>query len=310
MLEGRYLWLQRQNAYADIKNLISNEEELAAAAASDSAVAVFPLIYQGIKTDYVPLSRGFSEMISIDLAKVSRLTILERIRIQALLDELQLGRDGVTDQSSAPRAGKLLRAKTIVSGDFDIRNNEDFLINLGSWDAGTSEQKTWVNKSGKLKDMFTIQKELVFAFLQKSGIELTLEEKESIAFIPTQNLESFLAFSKGLLAEDAGKFEEANGHYRRAAEVDPFFKTAVSKVNTTSAISNAGGERSELTAKLERTDPVTTREVGNLDSERLQTLGSNITTGFLPGQNNRNPAQEKTVLEGSILPDPPQPPIR
>jgi tetratricopeptide (TPR) repeat protein len=310
MLEGRYLWLQRQNAYSDIKNIINSEKEVAAAITSDSAIAVFPLIYRGINTDYVPLSRGFSEMISIDLAKVSRITVLERIRIQALLDELNFSASGLTEESTTPRAGRILRANTIVSGDFDIKDDQDFFINLGSWETATSQQKIWVNKSGRLNDLFIIQKELVFAFLQKSGIDLTQDEKEQIAYMPTQNLESFIAFSKGLLLEDAGKFREANEYFRRAADIDPKFGAALSKAVSTSAVQNSGGEKTEVLGRMERDDPVTKKEVSNIDADRMQSLGSNLSSGFLPGQNNRNPAQEKSMLEADKLPDPPLPPSR
>jgi tetratricopeptide (TPR) repeat protein len=310
MLEGRYLWLQRQNAYTDIKNIINRESELAAAVTSDSAIAVFPLIYKGLKTDYVPLSRGFSEMISIDLAKVKQLTVLERIRIQALLDELSFSESGITEEGTSPRAGRLLRANTIVSGDFDIIDDNDFIINIGSWEAATSQQKAWVNKSGRFADMFTIQKEAVFAFLQKSGIDITQEEKEQIAYIPTQNLESFLAFSKGLLMEDAGKFNDASDYFRRAAEIDPGFGAALSKSSSVKAIQNTGGDKGELLGKVEQQDPVTRQEVGDLSAERMQSVGNNITSGFLPGANMRNPAQEQSMLQGGILPDPPQPPNR
>jgi tetratricopeptide (TPR) repeat protein len=310
MLEGRYRWIERQNAYADIKSIINSENENAAAFFADSTIAVFPLIYKGIKTDYVPLSRGFSEMISIDLAKVKNLTVLERIRIQALLDEINLVNSGLIEESTAPRAGKILRAGTIVSGDFDIRNDKDFIINMGSWETSTSKQKTWVGKSGNLKDMFIIQKELVFAFLQKSGYILTREEQESIAYIPTSNLESFLAYSRGLLSEDAGNYKEANNYFRRAVEIDPGFRSAVSKVTSTQAIGKAGGEKKNLLTDLEREDPVTKRVVENLNYQRMQSLGNNIISGFIPGQDNRNPAQEKTLLEGNKLPDPPLPPTR
>ena len=215
-MEGRYLWLKRKQAFSDVDSLVKNEKSLSMSSVSDSTLAVFPLIYKGINKDYFPLSRGFSEMVSIDLAKVKGLTVLERIRIQAVLDELKFSQSLIVDQATAPRAGKLLKAGTIVSGDYDISDDKEFKINLGSWNVRTSERKSWVSETGNLQDLFTIQKEIVFAFLQKNGIELTQNEKESIAYIPTQNLQAFLSFSKGLLQEDAGNFNEAASFFPKS----------------------------------------------------------------------------------------------
>jgi len=220
LLEGRYLWLKRQMVYSEVDALAKEEDQLSLENVSASTLAVFPLMYHGFNEAYVPLSRGFSEMISIDLAKVKNLTILERIRIQAVIDELKFSQSPAVDQSTAPRAGKLLRAGTIVSGDYDISEEKEFKINLGSWDVQTSERKSFVNVSGELEDLFELQKRIVFAFLENNGIELTQEEKEAIAYIPTQNLDAFLSYSKGLLQEDAGNFKEAETFYQNAIQLD------------------------------------------------------------------------------------------
>ena len=103
LLEGRYLWLKRQKIYSEVDSLAKVEDQSSLENVSASTLAVFPLMYHGFNEDYVPLSRGFSEMISIDLAKVKNLTILERIRIQAVIDELKFNRSPAVDQTTAPK---------------------------------------------------------------------------------------------------------------------------------------------------------------------------------------------------------------
>lgn len=309
VIEGRFLWIKRQKDYADVKLMIQQEDEISTAEISENTMAVFPLIYQGINPDYVPLSRGFSEMVSIDLAKIPRLTILERIRIQAVLDELKFSQSGYVDQSTAPRSGKILRAGTIVSGDYDITDQGNFKINLGSWDTQTTERKSWVNKSGNLSDFFVLQKEVVFAFLEKSGIDVTLQEKESIAIIPTQNLESFLAYSKGLLLEDAGKFNEASLEYQRAAQIDPQFSIAGNKFKSSQMISKSGGSTEDIVSVLRVEDAVVRNEQINITENRIQNTSSNINSTFTQGIDSRSPAEESNVtIITSPLPPPPPPP--
>ncbi len=310
LLEGRYLWIKREQNYSDVKSLIQNEQELSLQNVSDSTMAVFPLIYQGINKDYAPLSRGFSEMVSIDLAKLKDVTVLERVRIQAVLDELKLSQSAEVDQSTAPRVGKILKAGTIVSGDYDVTDNGDFKINLGSWIVETSQRKSWVNKTGSLKDLFVLQKQVVFAFLQENGFQLTQEEKENIAYIPTQNLEAFLAYSKGLQEEDAGNYQQSEGFFNQATQLDPHFQDAGNKLQSSQSLGKSGGSKEDLVTTLRKTLPVVKNEIINLAASRQEQLGNNITANFVQGVDSRNPAQEASQLTGlnQELPAPPPPP--
>jgi tetratricopeptide (TPR) repeat protein len=310
MLEGRYLWIKRQENYSDIKSLIGKEQDLSFNNVSDSTMAVFPLIYQGTNKDYAPLSRGFSEMVSIDLAKLKDIKVLERVRIQAVLDELKLSQSSAVDQSTAPRVGKILRAGTIVSGDYDVTDNGDFNIDLGSWKVETSQRKSWVKKSGSLNDLFTIQKEVVFAFLQDNGFQLTQEEKEKIAYIPTQNLEAFLAYSKGLMQEDAGNFQQADGFFQQAVQLDPHFNDAGNKLQSSQSLGKSGGTKEKLVTTLRNTKPIVKNELINLTVSRLESLGASITSNFIQGVDSREPAQQVSEKVGlnQPLPDPPPPP--
>lgn len=310
LLEGRYLWIKRQQNYSDVSSLIQNEKDLTFNNVSDSTMAVFPLIYDGTNKDYAPLSRGFSEMVSIDLAKLKDITVLERVRIQAVLDELKLSQSKEVDQSTAPRVGKILKAGTIVSGDYDVTDNGDFKINLGSWEVETSQRKSWVNKSGSLNDLFVLQKQVVFAFLQENGFQLTQEDKEKIAYIPTQNLEAFLAYSKGLQEEDAGNYQQAEGFFNQASQLDPHFQDAGNKLQSTQSISKSGGTKEDLVTTLRKTLPVVKNEMINLTASRSTQLGNNITANFVQGVDSRSPAQEASEQVGLTqeLPAPPPPP--
>jgi tetratricopeptide (TPR) repeat protein len=307
MLEGRYLWLKRQNNYSDVKAIIHNEENLSYNGVSDSTMAVFPLIYLGTNKKYAPLSRGFSEMVSIDLAKLKDIKVLERVRIQAVLDELKMAQSSQIDQSTAPRVGKILKAGTIVSGDYDVTNDGEFKIDLGSWEVETSSRKSWVNKSGSINDFFVLQKQVVFAFLEKNGFQLTQEQKERIAYIPTQNLEAFLAYSKGLMQEDAGNYQQAEGFFNQATKLDPNFRDAGNKLQSSQSLGKSGGTKENLVSALRKAMPAVKNEMINLSASRLEQLGSGIIQNFVQGVDYRSPAQEVLGVNQE-LPSPPPPP--
>ena len=206
-------------------------------------------------------------MVSIDLAKLKDIRVLERVRIQAVLDELKLSQSTAVDQSTAPRMEKM-QAGTIVSGDYDVNDNGDFKVDLGSWAVETSARKSWVNKSGSINDLFILQKQVVFAFLEENGFQLTQEEKEKIAYIPTQNLDAFLAYSKGLLQEDAGNYQQAEGFFNQASQLDPHFQDAGNKLQSTQSLGKSGGDKREPCYNIKENIPVVKNEMINLAASR------------------------------------------
>jgi hypothetical protein len=138
---------------------------------------------------------------------------------------------------------------------------------------------------------------------------LTQEEKEAIAYIPTQNLDAFLSYSKGLLQEDAGNFKEAETFYQNAVQIDPNFNAAGNKLQSTQSIGKSGGSKDQLVTSLKTDDPVIKEQPPiNIVSSRQQNLGNNVSSNFIQGIDSRDPAQDQGL--NLALPEPPPPPSR
>jgi TolB-like protein len=63
------------------------------------------------------LSKGLAFMLMTDLSTIKGLTLVERVKLQALVEEMGLGASGLVDPGSAPRVGRLLGARFLVSGN-------------------------------------------------------------------------------------------------------------------------------------------------------------------------------------------------
>ena len=311
LIEGRYLYLKRKQAFSDINLLIKNENTLSNISLSDSTLAVFPMIYSGTDKNYAPLSRGFSEMVSIDLAKIKQLKVLERIRIQAVLDELKFGQSKLVNSKTAPRAGKLLKAGTIVSGNYDVTPQKDLKVDLGSWVVQTGERKSWVKDQGSLYDLFVIEKAIVFSFLQANGIDLTREEKDQIQYVPTQNLQAFLLFSRGLIERDNGNYKRAIIFFQKASELDPNFLAASGQLQASQSLNHSGVSKEDIVDILVAEMPAVKNQNNNLVQDRLNHLNNSISSNFVQGLDSRNPAQEESNKSDILqpLPYPPPPPV-
>jgi hypothetical protein len=69
----------------------------------------------------------------------------------------------------------------------------------------------------------------VLQLLERMGINISPAERRAISERPTADLQAFLAFSRGLEAEDRGDFQEAANQFNAALQRDPNFRSARDK---------------------------------------------------------------------------------
>lgn len=313
LIEGRYRALTREMIKQQFQSLLANEPQLGAERMSPKAVAVFPLAYQGTDQKYEALGKGISEMVLIDLGQIKSLTLIERIRIEALLEELKFGQSKFVDRGTAPRLGKLLSAGRVVSGSFNV-SNDKLRMDVAAWDVVGRKFPDFKTKSDDLENLFKIEKELVFTIIRDLGITLTQEERRRIQFIPTKNILAFMNYCLGLKSEDAYDYQGAKVYYNEALRIDPTFELAKTKAAAAEALSVAGGPKERALLAAQQVDPTRKRQMNriNLVWGRLNNLGNGVGMLFKPGQDDRKPIEELETsgLGISLLPEPPPPPQR
>lgn len=304
LMEGRYEWLVRQQAREDIRDMLARERQLADRGVSPRVVAVMPLRYQGGDSQYEPLGRGLAEMMMSDLANVRRLKVVERVRLQALIDELKLGQTDAVDASTAPRVGRLLGAGRLVGGSYNVTGDERLRmdVTLAELDGGLRFPDV-DTQAGRLEELFRLQKQLVFRVVDVMGVDLTRQERASIEYVPTENLQSFLAYSRGLLDEDRGNFSAAAEHYGRSQSLDPGFEAPRLREKKMEGLSAAAGSRERAMTSASQVQVGTTSI--DLMNQRLRNMGYDVTQSPDP---SRDPAQEGASVDEGILPDAPEPP--
>ena len=307
LMEGRYEWLSRRILRDQVER-IAADEPLPGVEVSPRIVAVFPFSYQGDEDRFEPLARGLAEMVSVDLANVQQIRVVERIRLQVLLDELELSQTQYMDPSTAPRVGQLLGAGRLISGSYNVLGRDNFRLDGAFLELETSAVSQLASQSDALRNLFVMQKSFVFNLIAEMGIELTPQERDRIEFVPTENIQAFLAFSRGLREEDAGAYGLAAGFYRRASRLDPGFDLAVDRAEKAEAMDAADMDVDELVAQSLNIEAL--QGFGDIDllGIRIGILNESIGSGFLPGEETREPATETGGGGAGFLPDPPRPP--
>jgi len=293
LMQARYAHLSRQMLQADMRALLRQEREFSADSLSANAVAVFPLRYQGNDEEMAALSKGLAEMIITDLSQVKQLEVVDRVRVQALFDEMALGQSGLVDEATAAKAGNLIRAGKIVRGAYEVRDKNQLSIDVSFWDVAKQNFPAATTHAEALKNLFQLEKSIVFGVIEDMGIALTPAEQEKIQTLPTKNLRAFLYYCNGLAKEDAGQLAEAAKFYLKAARLDPNFAPAANKAEIATDLNAMSGEPEEvLSAALTLEEPANendlTLEESTLTEERLDILEQNIDSNFEPGQDSRD----------------------
>ena len=199
---------------------LAQEASLQTRPPAPDSVAVF--YFKDLSPDnrFKYLQKALASMIITDLSRVESLNVIERLKVQYLLEEMELGSTGIVDPSSAPRTGRMLGAEHLVVGTL----NSGSIVNQTGV---ASTQKKDVIASFNLREnqeeFFVLQKEIVNKVLQVLNARIKPSEKRKISRYHTTNLKAANFYGQGLDARDKGKWKEAKGFFRKALKEDPGF---------------------------------------------------------------------------------------
>jgi tetratricopeptide (TPR) repeat protein len=229
-VQARLVVLTRKENELAAKRAVAQEQTLGSIPGSPRTVAVTPFRFSGPDTTYKPLERGFAELITTDLSRSSQLTVVERERLQALLDEIALQTSANAVAGSGVRAGKMLQAGRLVGGSITQIGNDQLSAAANVTSVQTSQTVgTGATDQQPVDQVFTLEKNIVFKIFTDLGVTLTTAERNAIEQRPTRSLQAFLAYSRGLELEDAGRFDDASRLFDNAVRIDPNFGNAVQK---------------------------------------------------------------------------------
>jgi TolB-like protein len=281
-LNRRLVLLQRRQLELAVRQSIARERELAAANPRERTVAVFPFQVTATDSTMRPLGRALAELLVIDLSQTSRLTVLERLQVQLLLNELNLSASGRVDQASALRSGRLLGAERIVQGSLGGQA-ESVELNAAIIQVRAATQTQApagapLAERDALNRILAAEKRLALRIYQSLGVALTVAERERINRQPTQNLNAILAYGLGLEAFDAGYYALAAQQFAEASRLDPRF-----------ALARQRAEQSRQTAAAATTTTAQLIEKAGIESSQP---GARAVDFMLPAAFARDPVAE------------------
>ena len=168
------------------------------------------------------LQKGLTLMLMTDLSNLKKFKVVERTKVQALVQELGLGKLGLVESGTAPRVGKLLRAQYLIGGDILKLNINEFQLKSDLLKVSAKEIAGRSTTEGKLLEgLFQMEKDLLFEIIELLKIEISDQEKKLLKKPLSTSIEALLNFFKGIYNSDRGNYRKAVIFYEKALKEDP-----------------------------------------------------------------------------------------
>ena len=267
-------------------NRTLEQEKTSGAVITPNTVAV---LYFNNKTDQAKLDllqKGFTLMLITDLSRIKDIRVIERVKLQALVEELGLGVSGLVESGTAPRVGRLLRAERIIGGDFLLSKISELHIRSNILEVSREEVFDLSEIEGALKELYRMEKDLLFDIIEYlKTVKLTSEEEEALRRPLSTDVEALFSLFKAIDQSDRGNYKEAAKFYEKALKEDPGLVTAKSALD-----------------ELYKLDLITTKKKSRslLRSLRDRTSLTDQLTPEDPNKRIRTPNEKPTTSDVTI----------
>jgi tetratricopeptide (TPR) repeat protein len=215
--------LQIADSQRKASQALAQEQSLMAAAPDAETYAV--CYYDDLSPDKSlgAFQKALAAMVITDLSKIKSVKVVERIQMQALLEEMKLGQTGVVDAATAPRLGKLLKAENLITGSLSLGSIQATTVLTSS---SKGAVKASVTTSVEQENFYELPMNIVHGVAKALNIQLSPEESAAIGTPHTTNYKAFIYFGEALNALDAGDWTKAKDLFAKAAAEDPKFEMA------------------------------------------------------------------------------------
>jgi TolB-like protein len=304
--QQRLALADRSEMVYQARQALASEATLAAMPPESNTVAVMPFSYSGRDSSIQPLGRGLAQLLVTDLAKSRRIRVLERERMQAIVNELRLSDSSRADPATALRSGRLLRAAQVVQGSLADLPGNQLQIAATVVDVGSAGVKATAQGRDLLERLFDIEKQVALTLLANMGIQLSPAEQDAIDRRPTKNLQAFLVYSRGLEAQDRGDFGGAQAAFDQASALDPSFRAAAMGAANAGNLSAASQQTvGQVETAVSQSSTIETPPPPAPVADALSAASNTVTpsTGAETSNQSGGGGTTPTTVRGNPIPD-------
>ncbi|MDP1676722.1 MAG: CsgG/HfaB family protein [Bacteroidota bacterium] len=192
-----------------------------------------------------PLKKGLADMMITEMSKIKGIKVVERQRIQSIIEELNLSETDMVDKSTTQEMGKLLGAKVMLFGGFSNLFNDKLRIDVRLVRTETGETLKAEEETGELDEFLTMLQSLVKKIASDLDVKLSSEDEDRLEASKDGNFNGYVTYAKALNLEDQGKkmekmgkntearssYENAKSMYQKAFDESDGYEPAKQKMD-------------------------------------------------------------------------------
>lgn len=156
------------------------------------------------------------------------LKVIERERIEWILDELEMQQSDAVDQSTAVETGQVLGASAVVFGSY-IVNDGEMILSARVVDVETSEVLLGEDVRGEPDNFYSLAQDLSNQIARAINVEM---DETEVGARQTKSLDAMMAYSDGLEQMEDGNYLSAYKSFRTALRHDSSFSRARQKAES------------------------------------------------------------------------------
>ena len=203
-----------------------------------------------------PLKKGLTDMLITEMSKVKSFRVVERQRIQSVVEELNLGDVALVDKDTVQKMGKLLNAKVLLLGGFSNLFGDKLRIDARIVLTETGLTLKEEEEIGDLDEFLTMLKSLVKKVSNDLEIKLSKVEEDQLESTKDGKFDGYVTYAQGLNLEDNGHIFEKEGKIVDAAAIyenaRSMFQKAWNESNGYEPAKQKAEEMSALVGKMKK----------------------------------------------------------
>ncbi len=177
-----------------------------------------------------PLSKGLADMFITEFSKIEQFRVVERSRIEQLIEEMKLGQSGLIKPESAQQVGNMLGAQNLVFGSFMRGFDGKMRIDIRIVEVETGLTLKAEQETGNPKDLYKVVNKLVAKVIKNLDIRISKAEAKKLAQVENTSFDASLLYAKGLEYEDNGDFKNAKKMYEKALKKNKNYTSAQARL--------------------------------------------------------------------------------
>lgn len=179
------------------------------------------------REQYDPMEKGFADLLINRLNNSTNLRVVERERIQWILDEIKM--QNQYEMEGAVRLGKQLGVQSVLMGSFMV-NDDQIWLGARLVKVETSEILLTDEIRGDLDEFFDLVDQLSAKISEKINVTLNDLTPEQEAKAPS--LDAIMSYSIGLSYLEKEDYKNAYAKFQEALKYDPDYDKAQLKAQS------------------------------------------------------------------------------